>query len=129
MAQNAARRYLIAIVILTSSVAVFVLGGSVESLNAQGSMTNMRSLLENLTDRMLNEDGFQVAIRFAEPLIPEDDLVWILPDRRDSDTDEITRAIAEVGDDYICFDITGGAARFMECTPFSNIVSVRYFVQ
>jgi len=108
---------------------VLVLGRSAAPLTAQESATDMRALLEHLNAQMTDEVGFQVAIRFAVPLIPDDDLAWVLPDRIDSETDQITRSIAEIGDDYVCFDVFGGAARFIECTPFSNIVSVRYFVE
>jgi hypothetical protein len=110
-------------------ILILAISKGAETLQAQGQADNMRLLMEQLRNRIANESEFKVAIRFAIPLIPDEDVVWVIPDKLETDTDEISRAISEIGDDYTCFDVIGGAARFIECTPFSNIVSIRYFVQ
>jgi hypothetical protein len=99
------------------------------SLRAQESSTNLRSLLERLNNQTSQNDGFQIAIQFRSPVVPDDETIWVIPDIREDASDEISRAISEIGDDYICFDVVRGGARFNECFPFSNIVSVRYFIE
>ncbi|HEX3049419.1 MAG TPA: hypothetical protein VHP83_02110 [Aggregatilineaceae bacterium] len=81
----------------------------------------------SLNQQSQNNPDFTFAIRFQTPLVPDDDIVYVLPDYGDSESD-ISRFVSEIGDDYVCFDVLGGSARFIQCTPFSNIVSVRSFV-
>jgi hypothetical protein len=97
-------------------------------LATDDSPSSMRTLLEELDERTETEEGFLIAIRFQTALVPDDDIVWVIPHRRENEND-ISRLISEIGDDYICFDVLGGNTRFIECTPFSNIVSIRYFVE
>lgn len=115
----------------TLVILLLILGFSkgAENTKAQENTHNMRTMLEQLEEKMISDTDFQVAIRFVTPIIPDEDIVWVLPDHFTDDKDQMSRSISEIGDDYICFDVIGGAARFIECTPFSNIVSVRYLVQ
>ncbi len=95
---------------------------------AQDSVATMQLLFEQLQSQMNSDENFQVAIRLHSPIIPEESLI-IVPDRRDGNDDDLSRFISEVGEDYICFDVVGGSVRTIECVPFSNIASIRYFVE
>jgi hypothetical protein len=96
------------------------------STNAEVEGSNMKSLLQHLDARMRNEDArFSMTIWFAAPL-RGGETIWMLPE---SGPRQIT--IAEVGDDFACFDIATfdiltGTSHTLNCTPLSNIVNVSW---
>jgi hypothetical protein len=79
---------------------------------AQDTPSTMRALLERL-----NASGQPVTIQFAAPLV-SGETTWTLPDGR------VNRAIADIGDDYICFSEPWNNDTRTRCTPFVNIVGV-----
>jgi hypothetical protein len=95
---------------------------------AQETSTNMRYLFEKIEKQMTSDSGFLVAIQFVTPIV-EGEKTWVLPDTREKPNDEVSISISEIDDDYVCFDSLRGSARYIECTPYTNIASIRYFVQ
>lgn len=94
--------------------------------SSQSEERRLRFLLEDLRERSEKETNFTITIVFHTPILPNQDYV-VIPDRRISD--EISRYISEIGEDYICFDAVLGAIREIECIPFTNIANVSYFVE
>jgi hypothetical protein len=87
------------------------------------SVTKMSLLI-----KQLDENGKQILFQFVVPLVA-DETSWIIPDENESDEDQISRDISDIGDDYICFDELAGQAYSVRCTLFSNIASISYLNQ
>ncbi|MEO8610775.1 MAG: hypothetical protein ABI690_22950 [Chloroflexota bacterium] len=122
------KKILVIFLVLTLTIGAVVL--TISSLRvtlAQNSTENMQSLFERIDEQIKANQGFMISIQFQTPII-ENEPVWVIPDTREKDGDEVSVAISEIGDDYVCFDALRGSARYMECTPYSNIASIRYFV-
>lgn len=86
--------------------------------------SNMRELLESLSARVEAQPGFEVSIKFAQPLMDNDEILWSIPySPQDQD---LYRTFGEIGNDFICFDERAGSANVTRCTPFSNIISLGY---
>lgn len=98
---------------------------SPQPIQASNDRSTMRALFERVNQQINDNDGFLVSIKFVTPLI-EDEETWLIPDRRSED--EVSIAISEIGDEYVCFDTLRGAARFLQCTPYSNIAGIRYLI-
>lgn len=91
---------------------------------SQVSSDSLGAVLNRLKTQIDEDPQFLIAIQFVAPLAEGEDTVWTIPDRRAND--DISIQISDIGDDYVCFDSLRGSARYTECTPFSNIVVIRY---
>jgi hypothetical protein len=111
-----------AAIILVFSIGLVYLG-LFQRISAQDEARTFHDLLMEVSQRMEEDDTFIVAIRLHTAIVPGED-VLIVPDT--DATDKITRIISSIGEDYVCFDVIGGSARFTECIPLSNIASIRW---
>jgi hypothetical protein len=100
-----------------------ILIGLAQRITAQETPKNYYELFLDLQEQMNQDANLQIAIRLHTPIV-EDENVFIVPDFDASDN--ITRVLSEIGEDYVCFNVLGGSARFTECVPFSNIASIRW---
>ncbi len=99
----------------------------IQVLNAQESISDMQALLERIHNNTLEDSDLKIIMRLVVPMSPGYDTIFVLPDRFESDA-SVSRVISEIGDDYVCFDVLKMAVRTIECTPFSNIVSIAHVV-
>jgi hypothetical protein len=117
---------ILGIVILIGLVALASLrfAGGVHLVDAQEGQVNMKTLLERLDQRMVDEQGFMVTVRFVISLNSWEN-AWTLGDP----DDPRHRYINEIGDDYVCFKEKAGGTDGIRCTPFSNIAGVSYLTE
>jgi hypothetical protein len=87
----------------------------------EAATSTMQSFIEGLVKRMNDERGFRIFVEFEHPLVGNES-TWEIGDPND----ELQRSIAEVGEDYVCFQEIALAADGRRCTPFNNIVSIFY---
>ena len=116
------------IVLLVVLIARVYVSDATRTLNAQESPSNIRVLLEHLHAEMTEDPDLLIVIGLAVPMVPGESTTFVLPDRFEDDEDKLSRAISEIGEDYVCFDVVKGAVRTIECTPYSNIVRIAYNV-
>jgi hypothetical protein len=118
--RNAYTLFLVTIAVSFAVISPYTLS---RSTVAQETRKDFHMLIAELDQRMTSDETLQVAIRLHTPIVPDEN-VLVVPDTDSSD--DITRDIAEIGEDFICFDVIGGSARFTECVPLSNIASIRW---
>jgi len=103
-------------------VVIFFLLNILGKSNAQEvHASNLGNLIQRLAD-----DNIEIYIRFVTPL-SEGDSSWTIPGDIVYGEEVVgTRALREVGDDYICVDNAGESHVSVYCVPFSNIEYVSY---
>ncbi len=112
--------------VLAVSLAIFLAMSTMSRANAQDSSRRFAELFTELMPQLQPDGELQIAIRLHTSIV-EGENVLIVPQSRDSQ-EGVSRVVSEIGEDFLCFDVVGGSARFIECIPFSNIASVRYLV-
>jgi len=88
---------LCSVFVIAASLVVLLLWSNTGTLHAQEDVSNMRSLLERLDRQIKESEDFQIAIQFNTPVVPDDETIWVIPDRLDGDDDAISRHINEIG--------------------------------
>ena len=119
------RFWMITLVAALTVGAIVLTANNLGTTQAQNDTKTLRTLFERIDLQIKNNQDFLVAIQFQTPIV-ENKSVWVIPDSREKSGDEVSVYIGEIGDDYVCFDALRGSARYFECTPYSNIVSIRY---
>ena len=90
-------------------------------VSAQSEELRLSTLLERLVQERIDNSSLIIFITFDNPLV-QDETVWGIGDPEN----EYSRSIIEIGTDYVCFREIRGGADWRICTPFTNIVSIRY---
>lgn len=119
--------FLILLIMMIVLTALSIFTMNIRYISAEIDTLNMMSLFEKLNHQIANDQDFFIAIQFVTPLVGGEE-VWLIPYRGEAPED-ISVYINEIGDDYICFDSIRGSARYLECTPYSNIAGVWHLIE
>ena len=68
-----------------------------------------------------DDPGFVFIVGFVKPLI-KDEFAWTIGDP----SDQYSRTVDEVGDNYVCFREHSEGEDFVRCTPFYNILDISF---
>lgn len=95
---------------------------NLQEVKAQDNLSFNR-ILVTLNEQVKNQE-LELFFRFVTP-ITGNEIDWTIPSY-DQEGNYINRAIEEIGDDYICFIERFGEVTMINCTPYSNIASIKY---
>lgn len=119
-------------ILIFSTIGVFILlsvatvrTSSTALAQEKSQNINMRELLESLKTRLLAEPDLVIGIKFAHPILEDNDVFWEIPDSTNGG--DFWRQFGEIGNDFVCFDERAGSSFGTRCTSFSNIVAVSFF--
>ena len=118
------------VILLILAIGIFGLFGELKPLaptiaQEQSQINDMHEMFEALNNRIKTELDFKITIKFAQPLVDDNELFWEIP--YESQDGDLRRSLGDIGEDFVCFDERAGSSFGTRCTPFSNIVAVTYF--
>jgi hypothetical protein len=105
-------------------VAIAMLAWLVISYSQQTQAQPQSTRFRNVFERILAE-GMVVSVDFVIPIDGVRETIG-LPTSFGEGESEVFSSISEIGDDYLCIELTSRGSKQQYCTPYTNIVGVVY---